>query len=76
MSAEGQACDVMHWEPRVRWYLKGTHLVLVENAAGGWFVVDERDEDTTVGKALNLVKAKQLGLRLARSEPKYMRIAR
>jgi hypothetical protein len=66
----------MRWTPSTRWHLSGTYLMLVENAAGGWFVVDERDEDRSIGQALTLVKAKQLGLRLAKADSKYMRIAR
>lgn len=74
MCGEGQSCNEMVWSPSVRWHLRGTYLMLIENAAGGWFVVDERDEDTVVGNALTVVRAKQLGLRLAKTDSKYMRI--
>lgn len=76
MCAEGQSCNEMRWSPSVRWHLSGTYLMLIQNAAGGWFVVDERDEDTTVGKALTLVKAKQVGSRLAETDSKYRRVLR
>ena len=49
--------------------LKGTYIMLRPNAAGGWFIVDRRQDERTIGQALTLSQAKPLAETILKNRP-------
>lgn len=56
----GELC----WRKQELWILEGTYVELHPCATGGWFVVDGREPERSLGQALDLAKAKKLASQL------------
>lgn len=62
-----------YWRKQEIWILEGSFVELHPNAAGGWFVVDSREPDRSLGHALDLPKAKKLATQIVSRRPPLVR---
>lgn len=69
----GSVVTSMRWTASTRWFLDETYLMLEPDAAGGWFIIDVRQPDRSVGRALDLKQAKRRAVQLLDARPDLMK---